>query len=713
MRSLPALVVLALSAISPSAATASTPTAIFQAKQDTTRRDSTAQTLGRVVIKEKATIRSGYTTTRSSFATKTDTPLRDTPQSVSIVNRQLIADQSMQNMADVVRYIPSISMGQGEGHRDAPTIRGNSSTADFFVDGIRDDAQYYRDVYNLERVEALKGSNAMIFGRGGGGGVINRVTKEAGFARVRSLWLEGGSYDHRRGSLDVGQAVTSKIAARFNGMYENSGGFRDAASLERSGVNPTLGLALGANTTARLGYEYFRDHRNVDRGIPSFQGAPSPAPLETFFGNPDISYADARVHSASATIDHGLASGLTIHNRTRFTHYDKFYQNVFPGSAVNAAGTQVNLSGYNNAQQRANLFNQTEATYALGTWGVRHTLLAGVEVGRQTTDNFRNTGYFGNQATSFTVPFASPMVGVPVTFQQSATDADNHVVANVSALYAQDQFTLSRQWQAIAGVRYERFDLSFHNNRDGANLGRDDHMVSPRFGLVFKPVESVSTYGSYSVSHLPSSGDQFSSLNATTQTLEPERFTNYEVGAKWDVSPDLGVTAAVYRLDRSNSSARDPNDASKTVQTGRQRTSGYELGVTGNVTSRWQVAGGWATQRATILSATTSARAGATVPLVPQTMLSLWNRYQFISRVGGGVGVIHQTRTYAAIDNAVTLPGFTRVDAAAYLGLTNNVHLQLNVENLFDEQYYPTSQGNNNIMPGAPRSVRLGISTGF
>jgi len=181
--------------------------------------------LGRVVIKEHATKRSGYTTTRSSFATKTDTPLRDAPQSVTTVNRQLITDQSMQNMADVVRYIPSISMGQGEGHRDAPTIRGNSSTADFFVDGIRDDAQYYRDTYNLERVEALKGSNAMIFGRAGGGGVINRVTKEAGFARVRSLWLEGGSYDHRRGSIDVDEPLTSKVAVRFNGMYENSGGF--------------------------------------------------------------------------------------------------------------------------------------------------------------------------------------------------------------------------------------------------------------------------------------------------------------------------------------------------------------------------------------------------------------------------------------------------------------------------------------------------------
>jgi catecholate siderophore receptor len=255
MRALPAFVVIVLPVLSVNTATASTSAVAFQAKQDTTRRDSTAQTLGAVVVTEKAIKRTGYTTTHSSFATKTDTPLRDTPQSVSIVNRQLIADQSMQNMADVVRNIPSISMGQGEGHRDAPTIRGNSSTADFFVDGIRDDAQYYRDTYNLERVEALKGSNAMIFGRGGGGGVINRVTKEAGLARVRSLWLEGGSYDHRRGSIDIGEPLTSKIAARFNGMYENSGGFRDQSSLERSGVNPTLGLALGTNTTARHGDE--------------------------------------------------------------------------------------------------------------------------------------------------------------------------------------------------------------------------------------------------------------------------------------------------------------------------------------------------------------------------------------------------------------------------------------------------------------------------
>jgi len=364
MHSLLSFALCSIIVASPVTATAS-PVA-FQVRQDTMARDS-AQRLGRVVVKERATKASGYTTSRTTTATKTDTPLRDTPQAVSIVGRQLIADQAMQNMADVVRYVPSITMGQGEGHRDAPTIRGNSSTADFFVDGVRDDAQYYRDLYNVERVEALKGSNAMIFGRGGGGGIINRVSKDAGFAPIRAFTLEGGSFDHKRGTVDVNEPITSRVAARFNGMYENSGGFRDAANLERSGLNPTLSIAAGANTSVRLGYEYFRDHRNVDRGIPSFKDAPSGAPLETFFGDPDVSYADARVHSGGATIDHSTAAGLTIRNRSRFTHYDKFYQNVFPGGAVNAAGTQVNLSGYNNAQARANLFNQTDVTYALET----------------------------------------------------------------------------------------------------------------------------------------------------------------------------------------------------------------------------------------------------------------------------------------------------------------------------------------------------------
>jgi len=237
-------------------------------------------------------------------------------------------------------------------------------------------------------------------------------------------------------------------------------------------------------------------------------------------------------------------------------------------------------------------------------------------------------------------------------------------------------------------------------------------MISPRLGLVFKPAEPLSVYGSYGVSHLPSSGDQFSSLNATTSTLEPERFRNYEVGAKWDVG-GLALEAAAYRLDRTNTSAKDPNNSDLTVQTGAQRTSGYELGVTGSLSDAWQVSGGWTQQRAVITSTTTAAQAGATVPLVPHHTLSLWNRYQALRALGVGLGVVHQARVYTAIDNSVTLPGFTRADAALFLSLGRFVRAQANIENLFDRRYFATAQGNNNILPGAPRTVRVSLTTGF
>ena len=675
-------------------------------------RDTSAQALERVVVTGTAARRPGYGARRTMSATKLDTPLRDTPQAVTVVTQELIADQAMQSMVDVVRYIPGATMGQGEGHRDAPTIRGNSSTADFFVDGVRDDAQYLRDLYNVDRVEAFKGANAMTFGRGGGGGVINRVTKEAEWAPTRTLTLEGGSYDHKRASVDVGQGLGRAAAGRLNGVYEKSDFFRDATGVTRYGINPTVAIAAGPRTVLRLAYEHFDDERTVDRGIPAFQGRPADTDVTTFFGNPELSTSQSRVQVAGATIEHTTTFGLTVRNRTRFARYDKFYRNVYPG-AVEASGTQVRLAAYDNATERDNLFNQTDLTYERTAGSVRHTLLLGAEVGRQATDNFRQTGYFDDATTSLLVPLDRPTVTTPVTFRQSATDADNHVTANVAAAFAQHQVELSPQWQAIIGLRYERFDLAFRDDRSGEQLERADEMLSPRAGLIFKPVEPVSVYGSYAVSHLPSAGDQFSSLSATSQTLEPERFTNYELGAKWDVRPELALTTALYRLDRTNTSAPDPNVAGRIVQTGSQRTTGVELGVTGNLTSAWQVAGGYASQRATITSATTAAEDGATVPLVPRHTVSLWNRYQFVPAWGIGLGVIHQTDMYAAIDNAVTLPGFTRVDGAVYFTLNGHVRAQVNLENLLDERYYGTSHGNNNIMPGAPRTVRVSLTTGF
>src|SRR3712207_6476560 len=268
-------------------------------------------------------------------------------------------------------------------------------------------------------------------------------------------------------------------------------------------------FAPGAGgTRISLGYEFFTDRRTADRGIPSFGSRPLGTDVATFFGDPASSYSDVRAHAATATVARETARGLTLRNHTRLASYRKTYQNVFPG-AVNAAGDEVSISAYNNATERRNLFNQTDLTAALSTGPIRHTLLVGGEVGRQSTDNLRNTGYFDNGATAVSAPIARPTISTPVTYRQSATDADNHVVNTVGSVYVQDQITLSRQWQLVAGVRYERFDVRYHNNRTDSTLRRVDRMISPRAGLVFKPAAPLSFYASHSVSFLPSAGDQF------------------------------------------------------------------------------------------------------------------------------------------------------------------------------------------------------------
>jgi catecholate siderophore receptor len=262
-------------------------------------------------------------------------------------------------------------------------------------------------------------------------------------------------------------------------------------------------------------------------------------------------------------------------------------------------------------------------------------------------------------------------------------------------------------------VRFDYFDLRFHNNRNDQDLRRVDRLVSPRLGVVVKPVAPLSFYANYSAAYLPSSGDQFSSLTSITQQVEPEKFSNYEVGVKWDVRRYLSLTTALYRQDRTNTRSVDPNDPTRIVQTGSQRTDGFEVGVNGNVTRAWSVAGGYAYQDAFIKSATAAARAGAQVAQVPRHAFSLWNNYRFHPRWAAGLGLVSRSDMFAAVDNAVVLPGYTRADAAVFFNVTERWRLQANAENLFGRRYYINADGNNNISPGSPRAVRVGLTARF
>ena len=670
-------------------------------------------------VKIVGTAERGYTAKSSSTATKTDTLLRDTPQAITVVTKELMRDQAMQSMADVIRYVPGIVTAQGEGNRDTAVFRGNSSTGDFFIDGIRDDVQYYRDFYNIDSVEALKGSNAMIFGRGGSGGVINRVSKQPEWSTVREGSLTLGSWKNRRATVDVGQAVNDSVAVRVNALAEDSDSYRNGVSIRRAGINPTVAIRAGANTSVVLGYEHFRDDRIADRGISSLNGAPFQTDASTFFGSAALSPTWARVDAFNATIEHDLGNGATLRNRTRYADYDKFYQNIYASSVIGVRGgvQKLDLGGYNNATQRNNLFNQTDLSFAVNTGSIRHKLATGLEFGRQVTDNFRNTAFFtanGKESTAYEVTAANPAFNAPVTFRQAASDANNHGTATVASVYAQDQVEFTPNWQAIVGLRYDRFNVDFLNNRTAAKFDLTDSKVSPRVGLVYKPVETVSIYGSYSLAFVPRAGDQLSSLTPSNSAFDPEKFKNLEIGAKWDIRSNLSATAAIYRLDRTNVVVADPADANRSILVDGQRSKGVELGVSGSITPQWTVMGGYAYQDAKLTAAQSKTiPAGTTLAQVPTHSMSLWNRYDFTPSIGAGLGLVYRDSIYTSTSNAVTVPAFGRVDAALYYALSKQYKLQVNVENLFDKQYFASANSDSNITPGSPRALRVSLNAKF
>lgn len=685
-----------------------------------------------------------YVQKTTSTATRTESDLLDVPQAVTVITQDLIQDLGIQGMADAVRYVPGISVTQGEGNRDGLVFRGNSSTADLFVDGLRDDMQYYRDTYNIERIEAFKGPNAMIFGRGSPGGLLNRVTKVPGWDPAREVGFQVGSWNKRRLTADLNQPLNDSAAFRVTGVYEDSEGFRDGFALSRKGLHPTLSLRPADATLITLGYEVFRDERTADRGIPSLSAAqafngtryPVSTDRETFFGDPDGSPASVDVNAFTALIEHDFGHAF-LRNRFRYAEYNKFYQNVFPGN-VNAAGTTVALSAYNNDTQRDNAFNQTDLTFDVGTGTLQHRFLIGAEFGRQETANERRSGRFasgqavclpGSTATSCLVALTDPNVPLVVDYLHSSAggtgDARNTGVTRFAAIYAQDQITLSPQWEAVLGVRFDRFEVDFTDLRNGVSpasrdLSSSDDLFSPRAGLVYKPADDLSFYASYGVTYLPRSGEQLASLTFGTQSLDPEEFKNYEIGTKWDITPRLSATAAVYRLGRSNVAVVDPIDPTQMILLSgdSQRTEGMELSLSGDITPAWQVVASYTYQDAVITrdvrtSPTSVTPAGTELAQSPRHMAGLWNRFELSERWGLGLGAIYRSRSYASTSNLVTLRSYARYDGAVYYAVNENIDLQLNVENLFDKAYFPSAHSDSNLTPGSPRSYYLSARFGF
>lgn len=645
----------------------------------------------------------GYFSAGTSTATKTNTLIMNIPGSVLIIPEELAEDQGANDLGHALLYVPGITVQQGEGHRDQITFRGQETTADFFVDGVRDDIQTFRDLYNVETVEVLKGPNALIFGRGGGGGVINRVTKRANGIPIYEGSLELGSWDRARGTVDVGQAISPNAAVRLNAMYEDSATFRDFSWLERYGINPTFGYRLGERTTLHFSYEYKTHDQNVDRGGPSINGRPFEYPIKTFFGQPFASFTTFDGHVATATLEHETVGGVQMRNHTFFGDYDKLYENIFSSSPVNEPGPGlVELDGYQSLTLRRNFINQTDFSYSFAHGRhFRHTLVGGMEFGVQRNDEFRDLPVFGAPGSGiFTVdvPASDPTIFIPTFYDRPSRRRFTDL--NTSSAFIQDQVEITRYFELIGGIRFDRFDVDFQDRLNGFQTSRVDEVWSPRVGGVVKPWEDFHLYASYAKSFLPANGDNFGALSVTAAELEPETFENYEAGFKWTLRPQLLLQGAIYQLDRDNQPVTiGPDEFAR----GLTRTRGAELEISGYVTDKWQVFGGYAHTNSEILFAGDDvALVGNSVESVPLDTFSMWNRYQLNQKWGVGLGVIYQSSWFAAANNEVEVPGYTRVDAAVYYDFNERWSAQVNVENLFDNEYWISSHNNNNISYGAP-----------
>ena len=667
---------------------------------------------------EHVVVRGAYFGQRAAEGAKTPTLLLDVPQSISVMTADQFADQAMTSVSEVLQYSPGVSLGQGEGHRDQMTLRGQNTTADFFVDDLRDDVQYFRPLYNLERVEILRGANALLFGRGGGGGVVNRVTKVADSTESFSELSAGiDSFGASLITLDSNLSVSNDQALRINAMVETLENHRDFSDGDRWAINPTYSLALGASTQITASWEHLDDDRIVDRGNPSENGSPSGGYRDTFFGDPDINNTTLNADIARLRIDHQLSNEWTLNATAQYADYDKQYQNLYP-IAFDGKAETVSFDGYRDQTQRENAIVQLNIVGTPRWFGFEHTVLVGAEAGEQQSKNARQDALFALSADDqVTFGFSDPLVVPAVAFPETVRDRGSKVT--FSSLFIQDELSLTEHWVVVAGARLDNFDIDTRDNISVANGDQDarlssrDTEVSPRAGLIYKPSRDLSFYLSLSKSFLPRSGDQFLSLNASSAALAPEEFENQELGFKWNLTDDASVTAAVFEIERENGTAVDPQNPERSVLTGT-RTRGLELEATGAVTDQW-----FLTASYTLLDGEEMGRfdgdtsANRELAQLPRHKLTLWSELQVATdwRIAGGV--IYQSEQYASLSNAVALPGFTRVDAAAYWDVNERLGVQFNIENLFNEDYFPAAHNDNNISVGAPLNARVGLRYRF
>tara|TARA_Y200000002_G_scaffold362562_1_gene349727 strand:- start:1360 stop:3600 length:2241 start_codon:yes stop_codon:yes gene_type:complete len=685
-------------------------------------------------------------------ALKTPTPIIDVPQSLSILTADQISQQGFDSIGDIIDYTPGVNNSQGEGHRDAVVFRGVRSTADFFVDGVRDDVQYYRPLYNVDRVEILRGANGLFFGRGGTGGVLNRVMKKGVIGdNFNEYKVSVDSFGSTSAQFDKNIAVDETTAVRINVFKNDLEGDRDFFYADEVGINPTAKFLLSDTATLDVSYEYLDTKRFIDRGIPTgTDGRPVEALKDIVFGDDEQNYSELEAHIIKASLENSFSD--TLKGRLNLTHndFDKLYQNLY-ASGYDSDEDEVTLDGYKDTTQRDSTIISYDLIGEKEIGGLLHKLIAGVEVIKTSNDNDRWNTFFdttnarnivteaendalralnpgltdteindlggidqiqkleGTDKESFNA--ARPIdisngvgtnsLDVATTNRFDVNNADDTSAdVSVFSIYLQDEIEVSDKLTAILGVRLDEIDQTV----TGTTTASSSHTeLSPRLGLVYKVENNLSLYASMSEAIQPKSGEQYAGDDISN--LDPNTFQNREVGVKWDLSNNLSLTAAIFELEKT-SPEPDDNNAGQVVDISTEVT-GFELQLLGKLADNWFISAGYSQLDGKQVDQALTPRE------LPEETFSIWNKFVLSEKLALAVGITHSSDSFATNNNEVVLPSYTRVDAAAYYKISDDLSLQLNIENVTDELYFPNAHSTHQITVGAPLNARLALTGRF
>jgi catecholate siderophore receptor len=674
------------------------------------------QTLPQIEVKDQREQSKSY---QPGINTTTKLPLlpRDIPSSITTVPEQLIYDRGADNFRDALRYVPGITFQAGEGGRigDNIRLRGYSVVNDLYSDGIRDSAQYNRDIFNVEQLDVLRGSASMLFGRGTTGGVINQVSKKPYLFDGGKAAYTFGSHDYNRLTVDLNKVVGEGAAFRLNVMKTDADSFRDNVHSNRTGIAPSLRLGIGTQDEFTFSYYYLGYKDIPDYGIPmsTVLGGPVPVPVNRFYGMAAIDYQIDSASIASAEWIHRFSADTSIKTVVRHGFFERDLRAVNPGvgaATVFNDATVVTRGRQSRGGEDRNITIQSDLNSKFEFGGMKHLLLAGYEY--QTEDSYRWAYNATGNANPATTLNPNPFPVLPASFFSNWKVRTGEVYFNdwTTSFYVQDMVEFMPKWKLLLGTRYDDFRANYKTATAG--FRRDDRVWSYRSGLLWQPGDFQSYYASLGNSFNPSAESY--AIAGNTVDTPPEKNLNMEVGGKWEAaSGNLSLTAALFRTEKTNERNTDPSNAGTLILSGKRHTQGVELSAAGRITPRWDVFAGYALMSSRIDKHVNPAFVGVIAQNTPPYSLNAWSTYRMDGgwKVGGGLEMVGNRTVYGASTAPAgpapvyrVAPHYMRWDALlAYE--QKKYDIKLNIINVFNTKWYDAPYENGgHVVPGTTRT---------